>query len=127
MENSYKQWLFTTLLIILNVCFSALIIWNFLGEFSQKTDTFKQNKTTLEIYQIYQNIDLIGFIKCHEFNNFYLNNTNCGKTVCDCVQNTIDVFENHCFEFTENIVDSFSECYLVAKTLKDCSDIICRV
>lgn len=92
MENIKRQCLIVAFLIISYICFFVFVVWSYL--YCSKTQPFYllQNKTTLEIYKIYQKIDAVGYIKCHEFSNINSTNPNCGKTICECVQNSMNVF-----------------------------------
>lgn len=127
METINKQKILIFILIFLNTCFCVFLILCYMECFHEHSETIIQNKTTLEMYTIYKNIDSTGYIKCSSFEDFYLNNSNCGKTMCYCIKNIVGVFENHCIKYTKNIVDSFSECHLVAETIKGCMIFFCKI
>lgn len=79
-----------------------------------------ENETTREIYKIYQTIDSMGYIKCHEFKNI------CEEDLCTCIDKAGDVFKYNCFTFTKNIVDSQSECFTISDVIKGCNVIVCK-
>ena len=94
--------------------------------FQEQNCPLQQNQTTLKIYEIYQNIDMHGYIKCSMIHAFKIHFPECGINECVCLKNAVAVFQHYCFNYTMGIADSRSECDIIAKTLIGCNDMICR-
>ena len=86
------------------------------------------NLSSLSLYKIYKYLtgEESVFSQCKpDFTHHLAVFPNCGISLCDCIRNAREVFENHCSIYAQNVVQNPSECQEVANTMQRCKEYTC--